>query len=399
MTAKKKKKHKPHGHYCYVCGEHKANEKFSGRGHANHICKKCHALPVAARNEMIAERKRDRMDYRDYNREAPKLAELKTPVLFSELKDEYKSEAIERLAELIDDFFLGADYLPDDEDKAEILAELCEEMSDTINQWEPEPYNPAADFDPRFDFGPELSFDEKIAKIQEILDADAEDFDPYAEPEEPEPELQKELIADAALESAFDTIIAEIVAELKVDGIELPTFMETLTVVETDRLIIRRLYKTDLAALWAFMKKPEVMYAWEHGFKRSAARKWLNRQYTRYHKDGFGYFAVTLKDSGRLIGQAGLMKSEVEGEAVTEIGYIFDNSVWGQGYAVEAARACVDLAFNRFGLDKLYATIRPENTTSVRLAEKLGMRKVGRYTKIYEGKEMSHDIYILMGEN
>ena len=39
------------GHYCKVCGEYKANERFSGRGHAAHICKKCAALPAAQRSE------------------------------------------------------------------------------------------------------------------------------------------------------------------------------------------------------------------------------------------------------------------------------------------------------------------------------------------------------------
>ena len=35
---------KKHGHYCKVCGEYKANEKFSGKGHASHICKSCASL-------------------------------------------------------------------------------------------------------------------------------------------------------------------------------------------------------------------------------------------------------------------------------------------------------------------------------------------------------------------
>ena len=35
---------KKHGHYCKVCGEYKANEKFSGKGHAAHICKSCASL-------------------------------------------------------------------------------------------------------------------------------------------------------------------------------------------------------------------------------------------------------------------------------------------------------------------------------------------------------------------
>lgn len=48
--AKKKKKHT--GHYCRICGEYKANEKFSGKGHAAHICKKCWSLPAEVQTDM-----------------------------------------------------------------------------------------------------------------------------------------------------------------------------------------------------------------------------------------------------------------------------------------------------------------------------------------------------------
>ena len=41
------KKNRPHGHYCKICGEYKANEKFSGKGHAAHICKVCSRLGAA----------------------------------------------------------------------------------------------------------------------------------------------------------------------------------------------------------------------------------------------------------------------------------------------------------------------------------------------------------------
>ena len=58
---------KPHGHFCKVCGEHKANEKFSGKGHAAHICKACAGLPVAERNEMMVIRKILGMAFRHLN--------------------------------------------------------------------------------------------------------------------------------------------------------------------------------------------------------------------------------------------------------------------------------------------------------------------------------------------
>lgn len=50
----KKKRGRPQGHYCRVCGEYKANEKFSGKGHAAHICKTCSRLSAAEQAEAMA---------------------------------------------------------------------------------------------------------------------------------------------------------------------------------------------------------------------------------------------------------------------------------------------------------------------------------------------------------
>lgn len=49
----KKKHNRPHGHYCKICGEYRANEKFSGKGHAAHICKACSALSAAEKSERM----------------------------------------------------------------------------------------------------------------------------------------------------------------------------------------------------------------------------------------------------------------------------------------------------------------------------------------------------------
>ena len=300
-----------------------------------------------------------------------------TQVLFSELDGKQKKEALARLDEMIGDYFLGADNLPMDEDRDEILDELCDELTESLDEWAIEP-----------------------ADLSELYgwdgDEDEDDFEDEDEDDE-QPEIApfKEIIPDDELKAAFTSIVNSFVEDYKADGIEIPTFLDSLLVAETERLKIRQFYTKDLGPLLAIMKKPEVMYAWEAGFSKSETRKWLNRQLTRYHKDGYGYFAVVLKDTGKLIGQAGLIKSEVNGENVVEIGYIFDNTAWGHGYAVEAARACVDLAFHELGLNKLHATIRLENTASVKVAEKLGMRKTGQYVKTYQGKEMPHDIYIL----
>ena len=49
----KKKSSRPHGHYCKICGEYKANEKFSGKGHAAHICKACSRLSAEEKAEAM----------------------------------------------------------------------------------------------------------------------------------------------------------------------------------------------------------------------------------------------------------------------------------------------------------------------------------------------------------
>ena len=59
MAKKKKKRYR--GHYCYVCGEIKANEKFSGKGHAKHICKKCWKLPPEEKHREATKTKLDHL--------------------------------------------------------------------------------------------------------------------------------------------------------------------------------------------------------------------------------------------------------------------------------------------------------------------------------------------------
>jgi len=65
--ASKKRKHKPRGHYCKVCDTYKANEKFSGKGHAARICKACMKLPPAERSAQMTLNKIEGMAFRYLN--------------------------------------------------------------------------------------------------------------------------------------------------------------------------------------------------------------------------------------------------------------------------------------------------------------------------------------------
>lgn len=72
------KKKRPHGHYCKICGQYKANEKFSGKGHAAHICKACSRLPAAEKAEAMTMNKLLGLSMRKLNESEIKWLENRT---------------------------------------------------------------------------------------------------------------------------------------------------------------------------------------------------------------------------------------------------------------------------------------------------------------------------------
>ncbi len=85
-------------------------------------------------------------------------------------------------------------------------------------------------------------------------------------------------------------------------------------------------------------------------------------------KYGFSFWAVILRDSGELVGDAGLYR---RGDRI-ELGYTLGRDHWGQGYGTEAAGACVAAAFEKLGVDQVEALVRPENVASAGVLAKLG---------------------------
>lgn len=107
-------------------------------------------------------------------------------------------------------------------------------------------------------------------------------------------------------------------------------------ILETKRLILREMTKGDFGALTDMLYDEEVMYAYEHAFTEEEAEAWLNNQLKRYEKDGFGLWAVILKETGEMIGQCGLTKQQTPEKEVLEVGYLFRKKFWHKGYATEA---------------------------------------------------------------
>ena len=164
-------------------------------------------------------------------------------------------------------------------------------------------------------------------------------------------------------------------------------------IFETGRLFTREFTPDDFGNLCRTLQDPEVMYAYEHAFSDAEAADWLQRQIKRYAEDGFGLWAVVLKGTGRVIGQCGLTLQDWNGQAVPEIGYLFEKAYWRRGYAIEAAKGCKEYAFRCLGLPRVYSIIRENNLPSRKVAEKNGMRICGSLVKHYSGRDMTHLVF------
>lgn len=171
------------------------------------------------------------------------------------------------------------------------------------------------------------------------------------------------------------------------------------TIIETPRLLLREMTPADRPDLCMILQDKEVMYAYNGPFSDEEVNGWLERQTGRYREWGYGLWAVVLKQTGEMIGQCGVTRQLWNGEEMLEVGYLFRHSHWHQGYATEAARACMEYAFNVLGASEVCSIIRDNNIPSQRVALRNGMRKAeGVMVKHYRGAEMPHWLYLTTRE-
>ncbi len=145
-------------------------------------------------------------------------------------------------------------------------------------------------------------------------------------------------------------------------------------ILKTERLSLREITMDDFDDLFEIWSDPEAMRLFPRTLDRQAMREWIERNQKRYEQYGHGLWAVSLPGEQKVIGDCGLTIQEVEGVEELEVGYHFNKKYWGRGFATEAARACMDYAFNQLGRRRIISMIRPENTQSRRVAERNGLR-------------------------
>jgi RimJ/RimL family protein N-acetyltransferase len=169
--------------------------------------------------------------------------------------------------------------------------------------------------------------------------------------------------------------------------------------IETERLVVRRIVDSDLAALMAVNSDEAVTALLPYATWTSAAdaEAWLDRM-RGIEATGLAFqFVVALKSAERAIGTCLLFRYE-EGSARAELGYALGRACWGQGFMHEALAGLLGSAFDTMGLRRVEAEVDPANGPSARLLLRLGFTKEGllRQRWVTKGKARDVEVYGLL---
>ena len=165
-----------------------------------------------------------------------------------------------------------------------------------------------------------------------------------------------------------------------------------MTVLETDRLKIRRFSCDDWKDLYKYLSKEQVIryepysiYS-EEDCKNEAIKRSLNE----------AFWAVCLRDSNKLIGNVYFNQQDPKEFSNWEIGYVFNPEYYGNGYATESCKVVINYGFEKLKARRIVAMCNPENIPSWKLLERLKMRREGRLHKniFFKKNEKGEPIWI-----
>src|SRR5262245_27791279 len=140
------------------------------------------------------------------------------------------------------------------------------------------------------------------------------------------------------------------------------------TILETERLLLRRLIMDDLDNLFALYCNPEIRRYFPEGVLNYEDTKdeleWHMNGHPRHPE--LGLWATIHKETGNFIGRCGLLPWEIDDKLEIEIAYLIDKAYWGQGLATEAAKGILQYGFEQLKLSRLICLIDPDNIASQR---------------------------------
>lgn len=150
-------------------------------------------------------------------------------------------------------------------------------------------------------------------------------------------------------------------------------------IIETKRLRIREYTWEDFSALYEILSDAETMKYYPRPYDENGVKRWINWCLDSYKQNGFGLWALELKETGEFIGDCGISMQKIDGEMLPEIGYHINKKFWRQGYAKEACSAVKDWLFENTKFDSVYSYMNQENVASYSTAASNGMTMIKAY--------------------
>ena len=159
------------------------------------------------------------------------------------------------------------------------------------------------------------------------------------------------------------------------------------TVLETQRCMVRETTLADVDEFYRIYAEPSITYYMDPLYEEPEQEKAYAQEYIEkiYGFYGYGMWSIVQKESGRVIGRAGL--SWREGFDIPEIGFVIEVPCQGTGYAYEVCSAIVRYGMEELGFQRIQALVEPGNESSIRLCRKLGIEWTDRVEdreKVYE---------------
>jgi RimJ/RimL family protein N-acetyltransferase len=151
--------------------------------------------------------------------------------------------------------------------------------------------------------------------------------------------------------------------------------------VRTERLLMRRWQDSDRDPFAALNADPETLVYFPSTLTRAQSDELVDIIESRLEAQGFGLWALEVTATGEFIGFTGLnpMPEDVPGAGGMEIGWRLARPAWHRGYATEAARAALDVAWNGAGLDEIWSMTAVLNTPSQAVMRRIGLTEVARW--------------------
>lgn len=156
-------------------------------------------------------------------------------------------------------------------------------------------------------------------------------------------------------------------------------------ILDTERCHLRETTVADVEDFYRIYAEPSITEYMEDLYSEPEQEKEYTRKYIEnvYGFYGFGVWTVVKKDTGEIIGRAGL--SYREGFEEPEMGFVIGVPWQGQGYGLEVCRAVLKYGREQLGFEKVQALVEPENKVSLHLCAKLGM--IGEGVKMLQKKQ------------